>query len=327
MHMKTIRNFFGAAAAAALLATAGCSDGTSDNDFDKLFEGVRKRHDTAILLVTFGSTYDEPHETYDRQIAQFAGRWPEADIHFSFTSKTCINNWQAKSGEQFITPDLWMQWYRRQGYEKVYVQSLHVIPGEEFTLLRDYYFKNFKWDCERDGAEVTLSLGNALLTEREDIETVGTILVDTYAEALGAGDIVAFMGHGNPEGQYDFANQSYRDLERFMKEYALKKYGSDKVFVGTVDSEDMLIDKVLPKIEAADPAHTRRVRLHPLMSIAGDHANNDMADAADPESWYSRIKAAGWTQIDCAIKGLGDYPAVNDVWIGHLETAIANPEE
>ncbi len=301
-----------------------CDD---DNDGEKIPAALQyeKKHDTAILLVTFGSTYDEPHDTYDNQKAQFQAAFPDADIFFSFTSVTCINRWYAASGEQFITPDKWLGSFIDKGYKHVYVQSLHVIPGEEFQLLRDKYVKsdyNFLVQ-DMEPAREEARCGTALLTSDKDIETVAKVLVDAFKTQLQAGEAVAFMGHGNPVSDYDHANASYANIEKAMQAYAKSAYGNEHVFVGTVDYPVMLIDYVIDEMNEKGVSKSTSVNLHPLMSIAGDHANNDMADVNDPESWISTIKAAGWTTVKPTVKGLGDYKEINDVWIQHLRDAIA----
>ena len=284
-----------------------------------------KRHDTAILLVTFGSTYDEPHTTYENQMAQFETAFPDADIFFSFTSVTCINRWYAASGEQFITPDKWLGSFIEKGYKHVYVQSLHVIPGEEFQLLRDKYVKsdyNFIVQ-DLEPAREEACCGTALLTSDKDIKDVAKVLVDAFKTQLQAGEAVAFMGHGNPVSDYDHANASYEKIEKEMQAYAESAYKNGNVFVGTVDYPAMLIDYVIDEMKAKGVSESTPVNLHPLMSIAGDHANNDMADANDPESWLSMIEAAGWKHVKPTVKGLGDYKEINAVWIQHLRDAIA----
>lgn len=314
-----------AAVAAAATIPMSCSD--SGNNTDSVLPEYEKKHDTAILLVTFGSTWVAPHQTYTSQQAQFQQEFRDADIFFSFTSETCINRWKAATGEQFVTPDEYLKSFIEKGYEHVYVQSLHVIPGEEFMRLRDSYVKpyyNFK--VEELGREPACC-GEALLKSDEDIADVAKVLVDAFATQLKAGHAVAFMGHGNPISDYDHANASYRKIEADMKAYALEAYGNDNVFVGTVDYPEMLVDYVVDQLKDRNFDKTKTVYLHPLMSIAGDHANNDMADPDDEESWLSILKSEGWTNVETVTKGLGDYSAINDIWIRHLHEAIASLDE
>ena len=322
---KTIKTLMLAALAATSMTLVSCDKGEEPPREILTYE---KTSDTALLLVTFGSTWDDPQETYRAQIEQFSKEFPGTDIFFSFTSKTCINRWLASTGEAFVTPDLYLASFIEKGYKNVYVQSLHVIPGEEFQLLRDHYVKtcyNFQvrdMTPERDPAVC----GEALLHSDDDIERTGRILVESFETQLRAGEAVAFIGHGNPLKDYAHANVPYWKIEAFMKEYAQEKYGNDNIFVGTVDDPTMLLDYVVESITAAGFSKDKTVNLQPLMSIAGDHANNDMAAEDDPESWASTLKAAGWSKINSIKKGLGDYPAINKIWIEHLKYAIANPE-
>jgi sirohydrochlorin cobaltochelatase len=202
-----------------------------------------------------------------------------------------------------------------------------VIPGEEYQLLRDYYVKSCYNFQVRDltPARDPAVCGEALLHTDTDIETVGRVLVEDFEKQLKAGEAVAFIGHGNPLEDYAHANVPYAKIETFMKKYALEKYGNGNIFVGTVDDPTMLLDYVVEGLTKANFDKTKTVNITTLMSIAGDHANNDMADENDPESWVSTIKAAGWPKVNPIRKGLGDYPAINEVWIRHLREAIANP--
>ena len=246
--MKILKALAIATIATTTLLVASCK---KQDPKDQEIVKYEKKHDTAVLLVTFGSTFDDPHATYKKQIADFQQAFPDADVFFSFTSRTCINRWQAAKKEQFITPDLWFKSFLQKEYKTVLVQSLHVIPGEEFTLLRDGYVKphyNFPAEeLKRDKAV----LGNALLTSDEDIESVAKILVDAFATQLKAGDAVAFMGHGNPVSDYDRANASYEKIEKAMKAYAKTTYNNDNVYVGTVDYPAMLVDYVINQLKAS----------------------------------------------------------------------------
>lgn len=327
---KLFKSMLLAGVICAAMGLAACSDDDDNTTARSEVEYV-KTHDTAILLVTFGSTWNDPHETYEKQISQFKSAFPNADIFFSFTSKTCINRWYAATGEFFVTPDKWLTSFLEKNYKNVYVQSLHVIPGEEFMLLRDSYVKPYYNFVAEEMGRTPAALGEALLQSEQDQKEVAKVLVDHFAAELQAGDAVAFMGHGNPISDYNHANASYEHIEKYMQEYAGATYNNANVFVGTVDYPQMLIDYVKGELNAST-CTTKKVHLHPLMSIAGDHANNDMSGdydpeaAADEQSWKVQIEAMGWT-VECQRRGLGDYPEINKVWIRHLNEAIAALDE
>ena len=321
----TLKTMMLAAIAIASATFVSCNEG-GDEPPRKILT-YEKTSDTALLLVTFGSTWDDPQKTYKAQIEQFRKEFPAADIFFSFTSKTCINRWLADTGEAFVTPDLYLESFIEKGYKNVYVQSLHVIPGEEFQLLRDHYVKtcyNFQVR-DMDPAPAPAILGAPLFASTDDVERVGKILADTFKTQLQNGEAVAFIGHGNPLADYAHANVPYFEIEKWMKEYAKTTYGNDNIFVGTVDDPAMLLDYVIESITAANFPKDKTVNLHPLMTIAGDHANNDMA--GDEDSWATELRANGWNRINAVYKGLGDYPEINKIWIEHLRYAIAHPAE
>jgi len=315
--MKTFIHFFSMLLVAVVLFSACSSD---DNDDNETVTPINKTKETALLLATFGSTWEDPHETYKAMEEIFKQEFPNTDIYLSFTSTTCITRWGAKTGEYYATPDLWLEAIGKAGYKNVLIQSLHIIPGEEYAILRDYYVKNFN----KAYPHIPTVLGEPLLVSDEDTEEVGNVLYNAFKAKLDRGEALALIGHGNPEVSYSHANQSYRNILTYLQER------DPKIFVGTVDCEDMLIDFVLDDMKEANLATGTVVNLAPLMSIAGDHANNDMAGDYDPEeadedqSWKVILKNEGYKVEDenCSMKGLGDYPAIVNVWVRHLREAI-----
>ncbi len=307
------------------LAVAFSSCKKEDKIEKKGIVQINKKHEKALLLVTFGSTWDDPHHTYDKMVAAYKAEFPNRDIYLSFTSTICISRWGAKTNEYFATPDIWLNALADHKYKEIAVQSLHVIPGEEYLLVRDKYVKEFK-DTH---ANIPVVVGDALLTSQQDIQEVGDVLINTFKAKLDNGEALVLMGHGNPKDEFNGdnnVNASYENIQAYMH----ANYGNS-IFVGTVDYEPMLIDKVLENM-STNIANGSVVNLFPLMSIAGDHANNDMAGDEDPEvgadeqSWKIQMRAAGYqvANENCILKGLGDYPEVVDVWIRHTHEALEN---
>lgn len=290
-----------------------------------------KKHDTALLLVTFGSTYDVPQQTFDKQKAYFQKQFPNTDLYLSYTSRIIINRMQAQ-GKEFIPPAMWMQSFLKKNYKNVYVQSFHVIPGEEFTLLRDAYVKkeyNVKLVDDRKGRNDAV-LGHPLLYSHEDIQKVAKILVDDHKEHIQNGEVVAFMGHGNPEENYEYANLKYKELEQQMQKYAKATYGHGYVYVATVDYPAMLFDYLVGELKEIEGSlKEKSIHLQPLMTIVGDHANNDMAgdyekgEADEDQSWKWQLEKKGW-KVETHMKGLGDYKEINNIYLEHLKAAIAD---
>ena len=369
---------------AALLATALCTGLTACGDDDDVESTLNpaeqqvaqtKQHDTALMLCTFGSTYNESLSVYDDIIADFKSAFPDVDIYMSFTSRTCINRVQASTGIERYELDQWLKAIGNAGYKRLAVQSLHVIPGEEYLSLLNTDIKKYfmiQWF-----PTVDVLRGANLLSTDEDTETVAKVLYDHYANKLAdKHNLVLLMGHGNPDENYS-ANQKYADTQAALQAKATNK----NIFVGTVDYGDMLF---WPKEEEENPADRIqdanvvrsqypnciysqimqycesnnlqpadvKVYLSPFMSIAGDHAHNDLwglealAENASLDevelssneySWRERLSKIGFdVQIDfeshplsqagadhgissgCNIMALGSYPEIRQIWVKHL---------
>ncbi|ERI85305.1 MAG: sirohydrochlorin cobaltochelatase [Bacteroides pyogenes] len=344
------------------LCLSSCGDDDGKGSTSNPVESVvmeSKKSDTAILLCTFGSTFEESIKTYDAIIKDYKTTFPNTDVYLSFTSHTCVNRVKAATKIDRYQPDLWLRALGKAGYKRVAVQSLHVIPGEEYLSLMNTYVKK-EFMISRYPKVKVLKSEN-LLSEDDDSEKVAKVLYDAYKKQLDdKKNIVLFMGHGNPDKSYAPANTKYTDLEKEMHELAANK----NVFVGTVDYGDMLF---FPEVEEGDNApedekvpdtyiykklknYCSKNNLQPsditiylasVMSIAGDHAHNDMWGLEDDDkkvgeatpysefSWRLKLQKMGF-KIDmteshhgetgkCTIKGLGDYPAIRAIWLDHLK--------
>ena len=293
---------------AAFVAAATCTGFSSCSDNDDEESTVNpavdvvtrtKQHDTAILLCTFGSTYNESLSVYDDVIEDFKAKFPNTDIYMSFTSRTCIGRVEASTGIARYELDQWLKAIGDAGYKRVAVQSLQVIPGEEYLSLMNTDVKKYfmiQWYPHIDVLK-----GTNLLSSAEDTKDVAEILYKHYESKLaGKNNIVLLMGHGNPDENYN-ANKKYSDMEKALQELA----ANNNIFVGTVDYGDMLF---FPKEIEEEPANRIPVEgfdktqypdcmyskvmsyceknglnpsevnvyLAPFMSIAGDHAHNDL---------------------------------------------------
>lgn len=376
-----MKKFMNCLLATAFLATAvglvSCDndDEESTKNAAEIVVDSQKSHDTAILLCTFGSTYKESMHVYDETLKEFKAAFPDADVYLSFTSHTCIGRVEATTGEARYQADSWLKAFGKAGYKKVAVQSLHVIPGEEYLSLMNTTVKKDFMISGYPKIEVLKSAN--LLASDEDTEEVAEVLYNHYKDILKQKtNIVLLMGHGNPDVNYN-ANQKYADTEKELQEKAVTY---KNVFVGTVDYGDMLFwpneenaegeeVPVLPANRVEDqPAYKDciynklraycktnnlkpediTIHMAPFMSIAGDHAHNDLwglEDGNDTKgiepysdaSWRLRLQAMGFkidqeethpsSQLDadhgikdgCKVKALGDYPEIRAIWLNHLK--------
>ncbi len=333
----------------AVLSFSACSD---DDDADKNIISEYSINDTkvatqkaksgkkeAVLLVAFGSTWTNAFAAFDETVKAYEAAFPNADVYISFSSDICIN--RASAGEHGVKRDYYEPRYLLHAigaakYEKIYVQSLQVIPGEEFANvvaavkkfanngyvstahLDDEYLKN-----------VEIHLGMPLLYDEEEVENVAKLLNDLYKGEAQSG-VVAFMGHGNPDNYDSFkANVRYTQLENALQTYS-KNY-----YVGTVDMQDNYKQNVMARMQANNIT-SGKVNLHALMSIAGDHAHNDMAgagndywDASEPtsedNSWYEFFNHNGYTSVVPQTNdnplGLLELSTIRKIWINHTKNA------
>ena len=348
-----------------------CSDDDDDNNtqsnYEKYQQAVnqtvnsQKKSDKVILLVAFGSTWEQAYDTFDKVVSDYKANFSGWDVYLSFSSAICINN--ARSGENvapkdYYDPEHWLTAIGLAGYKQVVVQSLQVIPGEEYRRVRDSYVKDFMnnrngdfTDAYMKSLDLNVVVGTPLMAEESDAQTLATTLNnEADVKAAVAQGIVAFMGHGNPEG-YDYygGNIRYLQLENYLRAI------NQNYYVGTVDMEDTYVDNVLEHVAGGDfdiavgdvtvtmnyaANASKKAQLYPLMSIAGDHAHNDMADDEDDESWYSMFNAAGittaayetnfteacWNQYKSGedyIPGLAERSAVRKLWMNHTREALA----
>lgn len=322
---------------------------------------AQKKSDKVILLVAFGSTWEQAYDTFDKVVEDYKANFSGWDVYLSFSSAICINN--ARAGENvdpkdYYDPEHWLTAIGLAGYKQVVVQSLQVIPGEEYRRVRDSYVKDFMNNRNGDFTDAYMKsldrqvvVGTPLMAEESDAKTLATTLNnEADVKAAVAQGIVAFMGHGNPEG-YDYygGNVRYLQLENYLR--AL----NPNYYVGTVDMEDTYVDNVLEHVAGGDfdiavgdvtvsmsyaVNNAKKAQLYPLMSIAGDHAHNDMADPDDDESWFSMFNAAGietaayetnyteacWKKYKSGeeyIPGLAERSAVRKLWMNHTREAIA----
>ena len=327
-----------------------CSDDNdnSASNFEKYMSAVETQvknkkaksgNKKAIVLAAFGSTWENAHKTFKDIVADYENDkdFKDYDVYFAFTSAKCIN--RSREGEHyasqdFYAPNYWLEAIGRQKYEEVIVQSLHVIPGEEFLRLRDNYVKDFKNNIYADLDDkyleegVKIFIGGPLLEADKDVTKVADILDNEFSKYVQGNNVMAFLGHGNPANMnYGNGNQRYFDLEA-----ALQKKNPN-YFVATVDQEDNLLDELFERMQDQGKVTTgATLTLHALMCIAGDHAHNDMSGIEkEGDSWREFFVEKGFkcqydgndanTSNNCILKGLGDYAAIRAIWKQHTKDA------
>lgn len=355
--MKFKSFMLAALAAVSVFTFTSCSDDDDDsenivsefsvNDTMVAQQKAKSKKDTAVLLVAFGSTWSNAFKAFDATKAAYEEAFPNADVYLCFSSDICINRASAgENGEKrdYYEPRYLLHAIGAAKYSKVYVQSLQVIPGEEFAnvvasvkkfmnngyiasaRLDDNYLKSLN---DNEAIFLGLPLLNSFEGEGNDVDRVAKEL-NSVCQNEAANGVVAFMGHGNPDTYDTFkANVRYTQLQTALQQI------NPNYFVGTVDAANTYKQDVRANMVAAGKT-SGNVYLHCLMSIAGDHAHNDMAgvgsdhwDASEPESeensWYEYFNHSGYTatvpMVNGNPQGLLELPGILQVWIDHTKNA------
>jgi len=276
-----------------------------------------------ILVVSFGTSFNDSRVAtigaVEKAIQAANSDWC---VRRAFTAQIIINHIAARDGEQINTVDQALKAAEQAGVKKLVVQPTHLMHGAEYdelvAALKPYESKMTIVIAEPLLGEVGAD-ASAINDDKKAVATAAVAAAATdagfadAAAAADAGTAIVLMGHGTSHT----ANVTYNQMQTVMNDLGFKN-----VFIGTVEGEpaDTACEAVIAKVKDAG---YKNVVLRPLMVVAGDHANNDMADPEDPESWYSQFKASGaFDKIDCQIKGLGEIPAVQDVYVQHTKAAI-----
>jgi len=253
-----------------------------------------------ILLVAFGTSVPEAVASIDSLKSQAEAAFPGVPVRMAYSSKI-IRDKIAGEGIQKNAPAQALADMAAEGFTEVAVQCLQSIPGKEF---HDIIATAKAMEGMPKGMG-KITVGLPLLSTPEDIKAAAKAIVSTLPKHK-KGEAVVLMGHGTEHP----ANAAYAALQ-----FELWKHDAS-VFVATVESTPSL-DDVLPALKRQG---VRTVHLVPLMSVAGDHARNDMAGDED-DSWASILKAKGF-QPKADLTGLGSRPAVAKLWIEHLKDAV-----
>lgn len=261
----------------------------------------------AILVMTFGTTFaDTRAKTIDAVEAAIQKAHPDIPVFEAYTSHIIIDRVKAKEGIQKMTPEEAFSKLKAEGYTRVAVVSLDVIPGMEYSydsIITKMQMSKFK----------ELSLATPLMyfqgTEGEPDQVVDFLnAVKSQFPVMEKEDATLIMAHGTPHP----GNAYYSVIQD-----RIEKLGMNNVFVYSVEGRPNL-DDVIPKLKAKG---FKNVTLMPIMMVAGDHANNDMA-GDDPDSHKSILTKAGF-KVNTYIHGLGENENVRALYIQRADEALA----
>ncbi len=298
------RNFIAAAAGLATVGLAACSNNTSSSSASTESAETKAAAPKPVILVTsFGTSYnDSRHITIgaiEDAIREKYGH--DYDVRRAFTAQIIIDKLKKRDNISIDNMTEALDRCVADGVTQVVVQPTHLMDGLEYNDIKDELEKY------KDKFEKT-SLGEPLLASDDDYSKVADAIKDAMAAYDDGKTAICLMGHGTEaESNKDYATMQDKFTEK----------GYTQFFVGTVEAEPTCDDV----IAAAQAAGYAKAVLAPLMVVAGDHANNDMADATDPESWAAKFIAAGF-EVECVLKGLGQYDTIDDIYVEHATAAV-----
>ena len=296
----------------------GLDTGDASNDDPRNQDEIGENE---LLVVSFGTSFN------DSRVADIKGiedalqaAYPDWSVRRAFTAQIIINHIQARDGEKIDNMTQALDRAVANGVKNLVVQPTHLMHGAEYDEMCEA-IEAYKDQFESVSiAEPMLGeVGSDATVINADKEAVAKAITaaavseagfESLEAAKDAGTAFVFMGHGTAH----VAKVTYSQMQTQMQ-----NLGYENVFIGTVEGEpeETSAEAV---IEAVKAAGYTNVVLRPLMVVAGDHANNDMAGSED-DSWKTMFEAAGFT-VDCQIHGLGEIADVQALYVAHTKAAI-----
>ena len=288
----------GAIASAAALAVGAGLAGCSGSGAQKV--------KPAILVVSFGTSFnDSRHITIGAIESAIREKFPDYDVRRAFTSQIIIDKLKERDGVVIDNVEEALDRLVADKVQEIVVQPTHLMNGYEYDDLAKAL------ESHKDKFK-KVALGEPLLSSDDDYYKVIAALASVSERYDDGKTALVFMGHGT-EAE---SNKVYSTLQDKLSAEGKKNY-----FIGTVEATPSIED-VLKGVKAAG---LKKAVLRPLMVVAGDHANNDMADLEDPESWASQLTAAG-IEVECVLEGLGQIVEIDELYAAHAADAIAKAQ-
>ncbi len=255
-----------------------------------------------LLVVSFGTSYNETRaKTIDAVEAELQKAYPDYQVRRAFTSQIIIDILKERENLTIDNVTEAMERLVADGVKDVVVQPTHIMTGFEYDdMVKEVSAFADKFD--------SLKISTPVLTEDADYDAVVEALVAQNSGYEADDTVLVFMGHGTEHE----ANATYTKLQE-----KLNAAGHENYIIGTVEATPSL-DDVAAAVKASG---AKKVVLMPLMIVAGDHANNDMA-GDEEDSWKSVLTAQGY-EVECVLQGLGEYPAIRQILVDHAGATMA----
>ena len=276
-----------------------------------------------ILVVSFGTSFNNSRALDIKGIEDaIAAAFPDWSVRRAFTAQIIINHIQARDGEFIDNVDQALERAVANGVKQLIIQPTHLMHGAEYDeLMESVNAYADKFEAVAVAEPLLGEVGSDATVINEDKAAVAEAIVGaalaetdyaTMEDAANDSTAFVFMGHGTSHT----AKVTYSQMQTQMN-----TLGYNNVFIGTVEGEpeETACENVIAAVSAAGYKH---IVLRPLMVVAGDHANNDMA-GDEEDSWKSMFLASGaFDSVDCQIAGLGSIEAVENLYIAHTQAAM-----
>ena len=254
-----------------------------------------------ILVVSFGTSYNDNRRLTIGAIEdKIESAFQDYSVRRGFTSQIIIDHVKSRDNVTIDNVGEALDRAVNNGVKNLVIQPTHLMNGLEYNDLVEEV-------ATYSDAFEKVAIGEPLLTSDEDFQSVIKAITEATAEYDDGETAICFMGHGTEAD----SNSVYAKMQDMLTEAGYANY-----YVGTVEAAPTL-DDVLAKVQAGE---YKKVVLQPLMIVAGDHANNDMA--GDEEgSWKKTFEDAGY-EVECVVRGLGELEAIQDILVEHTQAAV-----
>ena len=294
----------GSSAAAGSASAGSAEDEENYETGDASLDNPRNQDEIGeneLMVVSFGTSYNDSRRlTIGAIEGAIETAFPDWSVRRGFTSQIIIDHVKSRDGISIDNVGEALKRAADNGVKNLVIQPTHLMDGLEYNDLVEEA-------ATYSDAFEKMAIGKPLLTSDADFDTVAKAIIKATAEYDDGETAICFMGHGTEAA----SNQVYTKMQQVLTDGGYENY-----YIGTVEASPTL-DDVLAKVKAGN---YKRVVLEPLMIVAGDHANNDMA--GDEEgSWKTTFENAGY-QVECLVRGLGEMEEIQQLFVEHAQEAV-----
>jgi len=279
------------------------------NTGDATLDKVRNEDeigDNELLVLSFGTSFNDSRRLTIGAIEQtLEDSFPDYSVRRGFTANIVIDHVERRDGILIDDINAALDRAVDNGVKTLIVQPTHLMSGIEYDEITE------KVAAYSDAFEKVV-FGKPLLTSDDDFKRVETAITDWTKDYDDGETAIIFMGHGTEHE----SNQVYGKMQDLLAADGFANY-----FIGTVEAEPSL-ETVMENVKEGE---YKKVVLEPLMVVAGDHANNDMA-GDDDDSWKSAFENEGF-EVECLLRGLGENEAIREIYADHARAAIEEAEQ